>query len=205
MGRRAVCRQQRPLMQDDGWTIVEVVVVLGLVALLASMAVPVTATASDSRKARHAAGFVASRLRLARQEAVYKTAAVGAVFQQLPSGRWAFQVCVDGNRNGLRRADITSGSDPCVEGPYDLQDLFPGIAIAVDPTLAGPDGSAASANPVRFGSSQIASFSPQGSCTAGTLYVRSPQGVQYAVRVGSATGRTRILRYETGSRRWIDG
>ena len=26
-----------------------------------------------------------------------------------------------------------------------------------------------------------------------------------AIRVGNVSGRTRILRYETGSRRWIDG
>ena len=80
-----------------------------------------------------------------------------------------------------------------------------GVSIAVDPTLSGPEGSAPSPNPVRFGSSQIASFSPAGSCTAGTLFIRSQKGIQYAVRVGNVSGRTRILRYDTGTRRWIDG
>jgi len=178
---------------------------LTIAALLAGMAVPVTASAIDSSRARHAAGFVASRLRLARQQAVYKTRFVGVVFQQTAIGRWRFTICVDGNGNGIRRAETASGKDPCSEGPYDLADMFADIAIAVDPTLGGPEGSAASPNPVRFGSSQIASFSPAGSCTAGTVYLRSRKGVQYAIRVGNVTGRTRILRYEPGSRRWIDG
>ena len=57
---------------------------------------------------------------------------------------------------------------------------------------------------VRFGASQIASFSPEGSCTAGTLYLRSLRGLQYAVRLGNVTGRTRILRYDAAARRWVD-
>jgi hypothetical protein len=114
-------------------------------------------------------------------------------------------VCVDGNRNGIRKADLASGKDLCPEGPFDIVDLFPGIVIAVDPTLGGPEGSTPSANPVRFGTSQIASFSADGGATAGTIYLRSGLGAQYAVRVSSAGGRTRILRFETGTRRWVDG
>ena len=199
-GAPAASAKQR----DAGWTSIELLVVMIIAALVASMAVPVTANAIDSGRARHAAGFVASRLRLARQEAVFKTGFVGVVFD-LAGSRWTFRVCADGDKDGIRRVDITSGKDSCSEGPYDLQDMFAGVSIAVDPTLSGPEGSAPSPNPVRFGSSQIASFSPAGSCTAGTLYIRSQKGIQYAVRVGNVSGRTRILRYDTGTRRWIDG
>lgn len=175
-----------------------------LLALVAAMAVPSTVQAIDAGRARLAAGFVASRLRLARQDAIFKSRQIGAVFDW-EGDRWLFSICVDGNRNGLRRAEISMGVDPCVEGPHDLQQRFPHIRIAVDPMLAGPEGSPASPDPVRFGASDIASFSPSGSCTPGTLFLRSEEGAQYAVRVGSATGRTRILRFETGSRSWIDG
>jgi hypothetical protein len=114
-------------------------------------------------------------------------------------------VCYDGNKNGIRHSDIAAGVDACIEGPHDLEQMFDGIRIDVDPTLDGPEGSGASADPVRFGPSDIASFSSAGSCTPGTLYVRSKSGVQYAVRVGSATGRTRILRYHTGTGAWTTG
>jgi hypothetical protein len=89
--------------------------------------------------------------------------------------------------------------------PHDLEVMFPGTRVHVAPELAGPEGSPASPDPVRFGASDMVSFSPAGGCTPGTLFIRSRLGVQYAVRIGAATGRTRILRYETGGRAWIAG
>lgn len=189
---------------DHGVTLIDLLIVLALVVTLASMAVPVAAQAIDTGRARHAAGFVAARLRLARMQAVQRTRFVAAVFQQT-GDRWRFSICEDGNRNGMRTVDILSGADPCIEGPYDIEDMFPGARVDVEATLAGPEGSAASDDPVRFGASNIASFSPAGSCTAGTLYLRSKRGVQFAVRVGGVTGRTRILRYDPGSGNWIPG
>ena len=189
---------------EQGATLIELVLVLSLLVILATVAVPGTAHAIDSGRAREAAGFVASRLRQTRQEAVYKSKQIAAVFEQR-NGRWIFSICQDGNHNGIRRADITAQIDLCTEGPHDIEQMFPGNRVFVDATLAGPEGSAPSADPVRFGSSNMVSFSPAGSCTPGTLFIRSKLGVQYAVRVGAMTGRTRILRYETGSQTWIAG
>jgi type II secretory pathway pseudopilin PulG len=179
-------------------------VVFALIAMLAAMAAPATANAMDAGRARQAAGFLASRLRLAKLQAVLRTASVGLVFDTAGS-RWTFRICVDGNGNGLRRSEIAAGRDLCVEGPYDVAQLYPGIAVAVDPTLRGPDGEAGSADPVRLGSSDLASFSASGSCTAGSVFLRSAKGEQYLVRIAGTNGRLRILRYDRGSRAWRDG
>jgi len=48
------------------------------------------------------------------------------------------------------------------------------------------------------------SFSPMGSASSRTLYLRGADGSQYAVRVLGATGRTRVLRYVNASRTWIE-
>jgi type II secretory pathway pseudopilin PulG len=189
---------------EHGATFIEVTLVMTILALMVAIAVPGTAQAVDAARARLAAGFIASRVRLARQEAIFKTRQVGVVFDWR-DGRWVFSVCLDGNRNGIRRADIGSGADPCSEGPHDIAQMFPGNRIDVDPTLPGPEGSDASADPVRFGPSDMLSFSPAGSCTPGTVFVRSKEGAQYAVRVGGATGRTRILRYDPGRSAWVAG
>ncbi len=189
---------------ERGTAVAEVLLVMTILVLVAAIAVPGTAQVIDSRRARLAAGFVASRLRLARHEAIFKTRQVGLVFDSI-GDRWVFSVCIDGNQNGIRHTDIGVGIDACVEGPHDLERMFDGIRIDVDSTLAVPEGSTASADPVRFGPSDIASFSSAGSCTPGTIYLRSKQGVQYAVRVGGATGRTRILRYDTGTHSWTAG
>jgi type II secretory pathway pseudopilin PulG len=186
---------------DHGTTLVELVLVVAVVGALAAFAVPATAHSIDAGRARDAAGFIAARLRVSRQQAAFRTAAMGLVFDRA-NGRWQMRVCQDGNANGLRRADIAGGTDRCPEGPYDLADMFPGVTVDVDPALRGPDGEPGSSDPVRFGSSDIASFSPEGTGTAGSLYLRSARGRQFAVRVGNITGRTRVLEYDAGSAGW---
>jgi type II secretory pathway pseudopilin PulG len=189
------------LAAESGTTLLELIIAATLLLSLAGLAMPATASAIDSSHARQAAGFAAARLRLARQTAVTRTASTGLVFDQV-AGRWIFQVCVDGNANGVRRSDVGTGKDKCVEGPLDLSILFPGVQVAVDATIRGPAGEPPSPDPVRFGSSNVASFSPAGGCTAGTLFLRSAKGAQYAVRVAGVTGRTRVLRYDVVARTW---
>jgi len=179
----------------------EVVCVMAITLVMASLAMPATAVAIDEGRARQAAAFAAGRLRDARQQAVSRTATTGLVFDQV-AGRWVFRTCVDGNANGLRRADLRTGKDVCVEGPFDLATLFPGVSVAVDSGIRGPDGDPPSADPVKFSSSDIASFSPSGTCTAGSLFVRSAKGTQFAVRIAGVTGRLRVLRYDGPARTW---
>jgi hypothetical protein len=184
-----------------GYSLLELVLVLVAATTFISVTLPMTAATADAERARHAASFVATRFRLARQQAVARTASVGLVFDQV-NGRWVVRVCVDANGNGLRRADVTGGVDPCPEGPHDLETMFPGVRVAVDSSLPGPGGEPASSDPVRFGASNIASFSPSGSCTAGSLFLRSARNIQYAVRIAGVTGRTRILRHNPAAGTW---
>jgi type II secretory pathway pseudopilin PulG len=184
-----------------GASLAEMVLALAIAVVLMSFAAPVTASVVDASRARHAATFAAVRLRFARQQAVARSASTGLVFDQVGTS-WTISICMDGNGNGLRRADLRSGIDTCPEGPFDVATMFPGVQIAVDGTIRGPDGDAPSSDPVRFGSSNLASFSPTGTCTAGSLFLRSAKGVQYAVRIAGITGRLRILRYDAASRTW---
>ena len=50
----------------------------------------------------------------------------------------------------------------------------------------------------------LMSFTPLGTASSGTLYLRGRDGSQYAVRVLGATGRTRVLRYEPVTRTWVE-
>ena len=189
------------LCAEAGASLVEVVLALAVAVTVMSLAAPVTASVVDASRARQAATFAAVRMRFARQQAVARSASTGLVFDQTTNG-WTISVCVDGNGNGLRRADLRSGRDTCLEGPFDVASLFPGVHVAVDDGIRGPDGEAPNPDPVRFGSSNLASCSPAGTCTAGSVYFRSVKGVQYAVRLAGVTGRLRILRYDTASRTW---
>jgi prepilin-type N-terminal cleavage/methylation domain-containing protein len=189
---------------STGASLPELLIVLAVIGIAGAIAVPATVTATDEAHVRQAAAYLAGRLRLARQDAVFHTASTGLLFD-LGQGRWTFRVCVDGNGNGLRRSEVTHGTDRCVEDPIDLATQFSGVSIAVDPTLRGPDNEPGSPDPVRLGASNLASFSPTGTCTAGSIYLRSARGEQYVVRVAGVNGRTRVLKYDRGQRAWRDG
>jgi type II secretory pathway pseudopilin PulG len=189
------------LSGQAGTSLAEMLLALGITAVVTSFAVPLTASIVDASRVRQAATFAAIRLRLAKQQAVSRSVSTGLVFDEVGS-RWTISICADGNGNGLRRADLRSGQDTCAEGPFDVATMFPGVQIAVDEMIRGPDGDAPIGDPVRFGSSNLASFSPTGTCTAGSLFLRSAKGVQYAVRIAGVTGRLRILRYDPASRTW---
>jgi type II secretory pathway pseudopilin PulG len=188
---------------DSGASLVEAVVGLCIAAILASLAAPVTASALDEGRARNAAAFLAARLREAKQQAVTRSRATGLVFDPVGE-RWIFRVCTDGNGDGLRRVDLRSGIDGCAAGSDDLAVLFPGVTIAVDGTIRGPDDDPPTSDPVRLGSSDIASFSSSGGCTSGSIFLRSAKGAQYAIRIAGITGRMRLLRYDTGARVWSE-
>jgi prepilin-type N-terminal cleavage/methylation domain-containing protein len=190
-----------PSAASLGMSLPELVLALAIVSIVTGLAIPATAAAIDAGRAWQAASFAASRFRLSRQQAALRTTSVGIVFDAI-DGHWVMRVCTDGNRNGLRRSEVQDGTDRCPDGPHDLETLFPGVRVAVDEALAGPDGEPGSADAVRFGQSDIASFSPAGSGTAGSLFLRSVRGVQYAVRIAGVTGRTRILRYDGGAGVW---
>lgn len=191
-----------PPVCDAGITLVELVAVVAVVAVLASVTTPLSATAIDGSRVRAAAAFVGSRFRLARIEAASRMSNVGVVFD-LVNSRWQIRACRDGTGNGLRRADIASGADPCFDGPYEFTAMFPGVEIAVDPLLIGPAGEPGNPDPVRFGAPDIASFSPTGSCTSGSLFLRSAKGQQFAVRISGANGRLRVFRYDRTPRVWV--
>jgi len=187
-----------------GATFVDLVVAMAITGILGGLSVPLLSRAVDAGRIRQAAGLVAGRFRLARAQAASATRVVSVVFDR-EDGRWVFRVCEDRNGNGVRRAEIQSGTDACVDGPHDLAALFPGVQVAADARVPGPDGESGSDDPVRFGSANLASFSPAGTCSAGSLWLRSAGGSQLMVRVAGVTGRVRVLRYDAASGQWRDG
>ena len=173
----------------------DVLFVVSLVAIFSAVAVPQSLTAVDRIRAGAAARHLASRMATARAQAVMRSAHVAIRFEEGPSGI-SFRMFVDGNGNGVRTADIGADVDPPLDAPALLSDHFPGVAIAVSGS-AGTDA-------VRLGSTDLLSFTPLGTATTGSIYIRGRDGSQFAVRVLGTTGRARIQRYIERTRTWID-
>jgi hypothetical protein len=117
-----------------------------------------------------------------------------------------FRLYVDGNRNGVRTADITSGIDWPL-GPSDrLGDHFRETSFGAAAHVPAIDGEGAPPgdDPIRFGVSNLLSYTPDGTATSGTAYIRGAGSAQFAVRVLGATARTRLLEYRAVDGRWIE-
>lgn len=195
-----IARRAPGLRGAEGAALIEVLLAAAFLVSIAGMAVPLTAQAADGARARSAAAFVAARLRLARMHAVSTHRATALVFDQV-GDRWVFRRCSDGNDNGVRRTEIADGRDVC-EKAGELDDQFSGVALALGTGIPDVDGDVSKPGAVRFGRSAMASCTPVGNCTPGSVYVRSEHGRQFAVRVSGITGRTRLLRFDPGTRRW---
>ena len=178
-----------------GYTLLELLFVTALVITLAGVAVPLVLTSLDRSRGRLAARFLGTRMALARSLAVSRTAAVALRFEETPRGI-TFALYQDGNRNGVRSADISSNIDRRIEAPLLLADQFAGAEIGLIPGMGS--------DPVQIGNSNILTFTPAGTATSGTVYVRGRDNSQWAVRVLGATGRTRVLRYEPRTGQWKD-
>ena len=187
-----------------GYSLLELTMVMALGVLLTATAVPEYLTGLDDLRARGAAHHLAARLHRARMEAVMRSAMVGVQFTQAADGHYSYAVYLDGNRNGVLTRDIQSGIDRRIAAVERLPDQFTGVEFGAIPGLPPVDagGTAPGTDPVRLGSSNIASFSALGTATSGTVYIRGRRDAQYAVRIFGETGRTRLMKFEPGTGRW---
>jgi hypothetical protein len=132
----------------------------------------------------------------ARTEAAARSATTALRFQEQDDG-FLIGEFVDGNGNGVRTRDIENGIDLPLGDPIRLSDQFAGVAVALSEAGSGSD-------PVQIGATTLMSFTPLGTATSGTVYLRGGDGSQYAVRVLGATGRTRVLHYDPNTRDWVE-
>ena len=174
---------------------IELVAVTGVIAILGGAAAAQVLSSIDHSRGYAAARYLAGRMALARTQAVARGAAVGLRFTPEPAG-FTFAAFQDGNGNGIRTADIAAGIDRPSEPSTSLFQQFPGVDIGLSPHSPAT-------SPVQLGQTNILTFTPLGTATSGTIYIRDRRGSQWAVRVLGATGRTRVLRYDPGTGDWL--
>jgi Tfp pilus assembly protein FimT len=196
--RNSAARRSRPA----GTTFVELVVAVGVTTLLASIAVPVGLAGRDRYRAGHAAQYLATVVRLARNQAIARNAHVAIRFSDDADGG-AWTVYVDGNGDGVRAADVTRGVDRPLGPPARLVDVAAGVQFAIlSGTTDIDSGAALVGSGLRLGSGNWLAFSPLGTASSGTVYLAGSGRQQYAVRVLGTTGRVRLLRFDASSRIW---
>lgn len=187
-----------------GASVTEILLVMTLMATVLGIGAPLVVHARDAEDGRHAALFLAGQMRAARQQAVLTGRSTALVFDLTAASgdaTWVLRVCTDGDGDGVMRTDLASGVDACAGPAMPLSAWSARASIDREPTVpdltGNPDGAV-----VSFGSSRIASFSPMGTSSSGSVTIRTRGDRHYAVRVAGVTGRVRMYRYVSESRRW---
>ena len=186
-----------------GYSLIELVVVVGLMATATATALPRMLAGVDEARVAGAARYLAARFQDTRIEAVTRSADVAIRFTATDAG-YVYSVYVDGNGNGVLTRDIEHDVDHQLRTAEQLSSQFSGVDFGTLPGLPAIEaGSPAPGDdPIRFGASNMVSFSALGTSSSGTLYLRSRNNTQYAVRLVGATARVRVFRFDPRSRRW---
>jgi Tfp pilus assembly protein FimT len=165
--------------------------VTAAVGILAAAAVPQLTSTVERTRTLNAARFLAGRLAFARAQAVMRSANVALMLT--PAGdTMTLAMYVDGNGNGVRTREA-GGVDGLLSAPVSFTTLFPHVMLSPnDPATPSTT------------TSTLMSFTPLGTASSGTLYLRGRDGSQYAVRVLGVTGRARVLRYVSATGTWVE-
>ncbi len=189
----------------NGFSLLEMIVALAIVGVIALCAVPAFGTYRRRASMTSQVVELQGIFRSLRMRAIASGRNAGVKFVQV-GNQWTYSLYEDGDGDGIRSDDIASGVDRRFAGPSMLTPQFRIASIALLPNaIRDPDGDplAPTAPAVQFNRSTICSFSPTGSATPGSVYITDGAGELIAVRVTGASGRVRTLRYNTGSRRWV--
>ena len=134
------------VVTERGVTLIELMVVVTVAATLAAIAVPVMLAGLEAQRGAGAARYLAARMYEARFEAVKRSRFVALRFDPV-SDDYVFTRIQDGNHNGIRTVDISSGIDTPVGGSTRLTHLFAGVSFALAvPPIDGASGSIRSAS-----------------------------------------------------------
>ena len=184
-----------------GYSLLELVVALVIILLLGSVALPnIMGYRQEYALMGAAQGFKAQFMR-ARSIATSRNTHTAIRFETDASGYTSYSTYIDGNWNGVRSADIKTGTDRRIAGPFRLEAGQAGVTVGVLPGAPAPEGGPLGPEPIRFGNSRMVSFTPLGTATPGTFYLTT-KSTMAGVRVTGGSARVRIMILR--GKRWID-
>jgi prepilin-type N-terminal cleavage/methylation domain-containing protein len=196
----------RAFFSAAGATLSELLVVIAILGLGAAWAAPAVAGHWRRAALRGAAFDLAGQIRRLRHEAAAQTRMQALAFDRR-NGRWTVRRYADGNRNGVRAAEMASGVDPALAPAVDLgarwSVVAPGLAEVPIPRIPPARGALMpGSDPLQLSGTDRISCSPGGGCTGGTIYLKAGPDQLAAVVVYGGTGRVRVWRFVPRDVRW---
>jgi len=189
-------------MHERGLTALELVVIAAVLLILTAVTLPSYRVYVARSRLMGAARVFQGEFLRARSVALKLNVYTAMRFEYRADGVF-YSLYVDGNRNGVRSHEIARGVDRKLSGPYRLDAGVHGVRVGILPGLSAPPpeyGPLDPSDPIRFGRSDMLSFSPRGTATPGTFYLAGDE-MQAAVRVTGGSARVRVLFWKDG--RWL--
>jgi Tfp pilus assembly protein FimT len=196
------CRPRCRASSCRGFSLIDLLLVIGIAATTTAFAVPEFAAAMDEYRTLGAARYVSSQFHRTRAEAVARSANTAVRFE--PSGgSYTFSTYVDGNRNGVSVREIADGIDPRLASGTSLKEQFSGVDFGTTAAMPSPEETTLDdGDPIRFGAGHMVVFTAHGTATPGSVYIKGSRGAQYALRVFGDTGKTHLLKFDRRRHQW---
>jgi len=193
---------------EHGYQLIELLIAMAISSLVLAIGIPPLLNLAAGLRVELAAAEVASAFHVARAYAIRHDANVGLKFSVDPDGTVTWALYRDGDGDGVLTPDIASGDDPEVLPRSRLAHLGRQIRFGFPPGRAPRDPGNPQRrlddldDPIRFNRSDIASFTPIGTSTPGTVYITDGMRHLSAARIFGRTGRIYRLSYDVEKERW---
>jgi len=182
-------------------SLIEVLVALALLLVLVGYVAPGFAEWRSQQQLRGALMALQFSVVKARVASLASGRAHGLAFS-LSEGDLLWDTVVDGDGDGIRRSDLTAGTDVPLEPERRLSAWFPGVRpgrpSGVPPLAGGAPGQGGLA----LGRSRILASAPDGSTTTGTVYLSTDSGYCAALRLYGPTGRDSVWWWDFRRQTW---
>jgi len=193
-------------LSRNGWSAIDALVALVLLGILVSWSAAIAGRVVADAHTAAAAREFAVLFQALRWKSVNENRNTGLFFE--PSGTtWHWWEVRDGNGNGLRTAEVRNGTDIKHSGPHRVETTHRGVRLGFlagqsVPAIPPQNGVLGGTDPIRFGPSNLISFSPSGRSSSGTLFLTDGRRRLYGVRLYGATTRIRVWRWDDREMRW---
>ena len=181
-------------MRERGFSLIEVLCVLVGILVMGGVSLPYVRAYAVEAHLMGAGRMFVGEFRRARSVAIRRNTYTAIRFETR-DGIDYYSTYVDGNGNGVLSADIAAGVDERIAGPLRLDGKAPGVRVGINPGVPAPPpetGLLDPSDPIRFGASNMLSFSPLGTATPGTFYLAG-ETLQAGVRVTGGSSRVRLM------------
>ncbi len=197
------------LPRQLGISTAELVAVIAVSGLLTVVGVPSLNDAKRCAAMTRSIAQVHGLLVRSRAVAVMRSRRCAVVFDREADGSWRCFVAEDGDGDGVRRTDISSGTDPVVDGVVVIAAGGAGPGILQDGAVPDPSGRGSLGgdltDPIRAGQGNIITFSSNGTATPSSVYFTDHSRRMVVLRIYGGTGRINRLSWRRGWSQWKQG